>query len=102
MQCILGKDGAMTILTVRNLRPDVHQRLREQAAAHGRSMEAEARALLEAGVGLGNEDPISSFRSFAAEAALSSSELQLIFPERPAEAASYASFDEGSDDPTGH
>ncbi len=40
----------MPILTVRNLDPDVHQRLRELAAAHGRSMEAEARAILAAGV----------------------------------------------------
>ena len=40
----------MPILTVRNLDPAVHQRLRELAAAHGRSMEAEARAILAAGV----------------------------------------------------
>lgn len=40
----------MTILTVRNLDPEVHQRLRELAARNGRSKEAEARAILAAGV----------------------------------------------------
>ncbi len=40
----------MAVLTVRNLDPEVHKRLREQAARNGRSMEAEARAILDAGV----------------------------------------------------
>ena len=38
----------MAALTIRNLSDDVHGRLRVRAAKHGRSMEAEARAILEA------------------------------------------------------
>lgn len=40
----------MATITVRNLDPDVQQRLRRRAAEHGRSMEAEARAILSAAV----------------------------------------------------
>lgn len=40
----------MATLTIRNLPDAVRDKLRLRAAAHGRSMEAEARALLEAGV----------------------------------------------------
>lgn len=40
----------MKTITVRNLADDVQQRLRERAAAHGRSMEAEARDILETAV----------------------------------------------------
>ena len=36
----------MAILNIRNLDPGVHQALRQRAAAHGRSMEAEAREIL--------------------------------------------------------
>jgi antitoxin FitA len=36
----------MATLTIRNLPDDVHQGLRARAAANGRSMEAEARAVL--------------------------------------------------------
>lgn len=42
--------AGMTI-TVRGLEPELHRLLREQARAHGRSMEAEARAILARGVG---------------------------------------------------
>ena len=37
----------MAAITIRQLDPFVKQRLRERAAANGRSMEAEARVLLE-------------------------------------------------------
>jgi plasmid stability protein len=37
-------------ITVRNLDDAVQQRLKERAAAHGRSMEAEARAILTTAV----------------------------------------------------
>lgn len=37
----------MANLTVRNLREEVHQALRIRAAKHGRSTEAEVRAILE-------------------------------------------------------
>jgi plasmid stability protein len=41
----------MPVLNIRNLAPEVHARLRLRAARNGRSMEAEARAILEAAVG---------------------------------------------------
>lgn len=47
----------MTILTVRGLDPTVHARLRERAARHGRSMEAQARALISDAV-LRNDEPV--------------------------------------------
>jgi antitoxin FitA len=36
----------MTTLTIRGLDPQIHARLRVEAARHGRSMEAEVRAIL--------------------------------------------------------
>lgn len=36
----------MAVLSIRNLSDEVHRRLRLRAARHGRSMEAEARAIL--------------------------------------------------------
>jgi plasmid stability protein len=36
----------MAVLNIRNLDPQVHKALRSRAAAHGRSMEAEAREIL--------------------------------------------------------
>ena len=43
-------DAASKVVTVRDLDDDVRDRLRQRAAAHGRSMEAEARAILAASV----------------------------------------------------
>lgn len=40
----------MAVLTVRNLPAEVHRALRIRAADHGRSTEAEVRAILEAAV----------------------------------------------------
>jgi plasmid stability protein len=40
--------AAMATLNIRNLPDEVHRRLRVRAAEHGRSMEAEARAILAA------------------------------------------------------
>lgn len=40
----------MAVITVRNLDDDVQKRLKMRAAAHGRSMEAEARDILTAAV----------------------------------------------------
>jgi antitoxin FitA len=37
----------MTTLTIRGLDPQTHARLRVEAARHGRSMEAEVRAILQ-------------------------------------------------------
>jgi len=43
------KRAPQTSIAVRGLPPGVKQRLREQAARHGRSLEAEARELLVTG-----------------------------------------------------
>lgn len=40
----------MAVLTVRNVPDDVHRALRRRAAEHGRSTEAEVRAILESAV----------------------------------------------------
>ena len=40
----------MSMLTVRDLDPEVKEKLRRRAARHGRSMEAEARLILAAAV----------------------------------------------------
>lgn len=40
----------MGTLTIRNLDDDIQRRLKQQAAAHDRSMEAEARAILGSAV----------------------------------------------------
>jgi plasmid stability protein len=47
----------MGILNIRNLPDDVHARLRVRAARAGRSMEAEARAILTAAVRAEEEKP---------------------------------------------
>lgn len=52
MPIIIDRDAnnayvvAMATLNIRNLPDEVHRRLRVRAAEHGRSMEAEARAIL--------------------------------------------------------
>lgn len=40
----------MAVLSVRNLPDEIHRALRVRAASHGRSTEAEVRAILEAAV----------------------------------------------------
>jgi plasmid stability protein len=40
-------------ITVRNLDDEVHRRLKQRAATHGRSMEAEARAILTSALARG-------------------------------------------------
>lgn len=46
----------MSTLTIRQLDERTHARLRGRAAAHGRSVEAEVRAILNAAVGLPQEN----------------------------------------------
>ena len=46
----------MTAITIRQLPPEVKQRLRMRAAANGRSMEAEARSILVAAMEPGRAD----------------------------------------------
>ncbi|HEY1918340.1 MAG TPA: toxin-antitoxin system [Streptosporangiaceae bacterium] len=43
---MLAKGEAMATLTIRGLDEETHTRLRVRAAQHGRSMEAEVRAML--------------------------------------------------------
>lgn len=47
----------MAAITVRNLDDKVKHRLRVRAARHGRSMEAEARAILVEAVGADEDEP---------------------------------------------
>jgi plasmid stability protein len=68
-------------ITIRNLDDDAKERLRVRAAANGRSMEAEARALIEkgvsspyAGINIGQ-----AFRAAAAEIGYMD---DLVIPER--------------------
>ncbi len=46
----------MATLTIRGLDPQTHARLRVEAARHGRSMEAEVRAILQERLGLGSAE----------------------------------------------
>src|SRR6266702_4323181 len=48
MLATLATEATMAALTIRNLPDEVRDRLRVRAAKRGRSMEAEARAILEA------------------------------------------------------
>lgn len=48
----------MATLTIRGLDDEVHRRLRVRAAENGHSMEAEARAVLEAAVAPGASDAV--------------------------------------------
>jgi plasmid stability protein len=50
----------MAMLTVRNLPAEVHRALRVRAARHGRSTEAEVRAILEAAVKFPNRVRLGS------------------------------------------
>jgi plasmid stability protein len=54
----------MSMLTVRDLDPQVKEKLRQRAARHGRSMEAEARLILAAAVETSDEpvDLVASIR----------------------------------------
>jgi antitoxin FitA len=58
----------MSMLTVRDLDPEVKEKLRRRAARHGRSMEAEARAILAAAVEAEDEpvDLVASIREYFA------------------------------------
>lgn len=69
----------MSMLTVRDLDPEVKEKLRRRAARHGRSMEAEARVILAAAVAAGDEpvDLVASIRQHFAGTGL---ELEL--PDR--------------------
>jgi plasmid stability protein len=69
----------MSMLTVRDLNPEVKERLRQRAARHGRSMEAEVRLILAAAVEAGDEplDLVASIRKH-----FSGSGMELELPDR--------------------
>jgi antitoxin FitA len=76
----------MSMLTVRDLDPEVKEKLRRRAARHGRSMEAEVRLILAAAVEAWDEpvDLVASIRQHFAGTGL---ELELpdrkSAPQRP-------------------
>jgi len=47
----------MAMLTIRNLDPAIKERLRVRAAQHGRSMEAEARAIFQTALNTPQQPP---------------------------------------------
>jgi plasmid stability protein len=51
----------MATLVIRNFEDTLHARLKAEAAAHGRSMEEEARLLLRQGLAAASELPRQSF-----------------------------------------
>ena len=71
----------MSMLTVRDLDPEVKEKLRRRAARHGRSMEAEARLILAAAVEAADEpvDLVASIRHHFGDTRL---ELELPDPHR--------------------
>lgn len=71
----------MPTLTVRNIEPELHDFLRQEAARHGRSMEAEVRALLRARMAAEGRSPRDVAASI--QARFSGLEGDLDLPERP-------------------
>ncbi len=57
----------MSTLTIRQLNEHTHARLRERAAKHGRSVEAEVRAILDAAVDLPEENILLALHATFAE-----------------------------------
>lgn len=53
----------MATLTIRNVDPEVHQRLRERAAGNGRSVEAELRQILQDVVQVPSQNMLMMLRS---------------------------------------
>jgi plasmid stability protein len=74
---------AMAAITVRNLDDHVKQRLRVRAAQHGRSMEAEVRAIIVEAVGV--EDEPKNMLVALREAALAVGGVDLDIPARTTE-----------------
>ena len=77
-----AREVTVATLTIRNVDDEVHAFLRRRAAAHGRSMEAELRALLDARMKEEWRSPAAVAQSVRARfAALDGSELAA--PDRP-------------------
>lgn len=58
----------MSTLTIRQLNEQTHARLRGRAAKHGRSVEAEVRAILDAAVDLPEENILLALHATFSEA----------------------------------
>ena len=85
----------MTILTVRNLIPRFTRSFENRAAAHGRSMEAEARAILPRPAwGPRTINLVEALRRFADDADLTEDEIDLMFPARRTEVQRPVTFDD--------
>ena len=86
-----GEVGGMAAVSIRNLDEMVRERLRMRAAAHGRSMEAEMRAILIAAV----EEPADNKNIVESLVyrfvALGGADLDLPSRSEPARAADFAS-----------
>lgn len=80
----------MSLLTVRDLDPEVKEKLRQRAARHGRSMEAEARLILAAAVEMSDEpvDLVASIRDH-----FSVTGLEIELPDRTSAAQRRITFD---------
>jgi plasmid stability protein len=81
----------MATLTIRGLDPETHARLRVAAARHGRSMEAEVRAILQERMALSTGDRGLGSRI---QARFQGLEGDLELPERSAELPRAAEFDQ--------
>ena len=69
----------MAMLTVRNLPDEVHRALRVRAATHGRSTEAEVRAILEDAVKLPGRLKLGSYlASLGRQIGLSDEEFEIM------------------------
>lgn len=81
----------MAALSIRNLDDDVKHRLHARAARHGRSMEAEIRAILEAAVR--ESDPAGNLFTSLLDrfGELGGAELELPARSTPARAADFGS-----------
>lgn len=79
----------MASLTIRNIPDDAKQRFRERAAAHGRSMEEEARQLILSVVAKAEPAPRKGIFEMLYDASRPGFDL----PEVPDSPASYATFE---------
>ncbi|MBB5153564.1 FitA-like ribbon-helix-helix domain-containing protein [Saccharopolyspora phatthalungensis] len=81
----------MPTLTIRGLDDETHARLRVQAAQHGRSMEAEVRAILQASVAPSAPAHGLGSRIHARFAGLGEPEIELPTRNEPPRAADFES-----------
>jgi plasmid stability protein len=79
----------MGMLTVRDLDPEVKEKLRQRAARHGRSMEAEARLILAAAVEA--DEPVDLVASIRKHFA--GTRIQLELPDRKSAVQRPIAFD---------